>query len=287
MFLRSRRSKTPAFGKVATRAAFSTTGRASLSSFHLRQIKMSATMASANLRATGAAPRVAARSNARPASPPCSAPPGPNAEQKLGDAMVAAAGKFGAKHQMEVRAALSEDAPPRAPRVPQEGAPRGACPADRARDHAAATAVFLQQPTRYPRRDTRVARVFPFSRATDALTADVPVPPVSPIVQQAAAVMPAAAANAADDQGVASSRMSYSRFLVRLRPSTTVVSDDTLAVLQARRDSPRRRARARFCPERIEVHSRAFFSSRSKTTSVDFRFPGGSLLPFHFFQTRL
>jgi hypothetical protein len=41
--------------------------------------------------------------------------------------------------------------------------------------------------------------------------------------------MPAAAANAADDQGVASSRMSYSSFLVRLRPSTTV-SHDTLAV---------------------------------------------------------
>ena len=36
---------------------------------------------------------------------------GPNAEKKLGDAMVAAAGKFGAKHQMEVRAALSEDVP--------------------------------------------------------------------------------------------------------------------------------------------------------------------------------
>ena len=34
---------------------------------------------------------------------------GPNAEQKLGDAMVAAAAKFGAKHQMEVKAALSED----------------------------------------------------------------------------------------------------------------------------------------------------------------------------------
>ena len=50
------------------------------------------------------------------------------------------------------------------------------------------------------------------------LTANVPpVPPISPIVQQAAAVMPAAA-NAADDQGVASSRMSYSRFLVRLPP---------------------------------------------------------------------
>jgi hypothetical protein len=31
--------------------------------------------------------------------------------------------------------------------------------------------------------------------------------------------MPAAAANAADDQGVASSRMSYSRFLVRLSSS--------------------------------------------------------------------
>jgi hypothetical protein len=62
------------------------------------------------------------------------------------------------------------------------------------------------------------------------LTADVPpVPHISPIVEQAAAVMPAAAANAADDQGVASSRMSYSRFLVRLRPSTTV-SHDTLAV---------------------------------------------------------
>ena len=32
-------------------------------------------------------------------------------------------------------------------------------------------------------------------------------------------MMPAAAANAADDQGVASSRMSYSRFLVRLSSS--------------------------------------------------------------------
>lgn len=68
--------------------------------------------------------------------------------------------------------------------------------------------------------------------------------------------MPAAAANAADDQGVASSRMSYSRFLVRLRPSTTV-SDDTLAVCeQARRDPEDARS---VSSQRIEVYFRAFF----------------------------
>ena len=70
---------------------------------------MSATMASANLRATGVAPRVAARSNATARVAQMFRTAGPNAEQKLGDAMVAAAAKFGAKHQMEVKAALSED----------------------------------------------------------------------------------------------------------------------------------------------------------------------------------
>ena len=70
---------------------------------------MSATMASANLRATGVAPRVAARSNAAARVAQMFRTAGPNAEQKLGDAMVAAAAKFGAKHQMEVKAALSED----------------------------------------------------------------------------------------------------------------------------------------------------------------------------------
>jgi hypothetical protein len=99
--------------KSQTRAApaFSTTGRTSLSSFHLRQIKMSATMASANLRATGAAPRVVARSSASSRVATMFRTAGPDVERKLGDAMVAAAGKFGAKHQMEVRAALNEDAP--------------------------------------------------------------------------------------------------------------------------------------------------------------------------------
>ena len=72
---------------------------------------MSATMASANLRATGAAPRVVARSSASSRVATMFRTAGPDAERKLGDAMVAAAGKFGAKHQMEVRAALSEDAP--------------------------------------------------------------------------------------------------------------------------------------------------------------------------------
>lgn len=67
-------------------------------------------MASAT-RATGMAPRVSSRSApaARVATMFRSA--GPNAEQKLGDAMVAAAAKFGPKHQAEVRAALAEDAP--------------------------------------------------------------------------------------------------------------------------------------------------------------------------------
>ena len=97
------------------------------------------------------------------------------------------------------------------------------------------------------------------SPALPSLTADVPpVPPVSPIVQKAAAVMPAAAANAADDQGVASSRMSYSRFLVRLRPSTTV-SDDTLAVCaQARRDPKTRRRALGFVPKNRGLFSRVF-----------------------------
>ena len=72
---------------------------------------MSATLASANLRATGAAPRVVARSSASSRVATMFRTAGPDAERKLGDAMVAAAGKFGAKHQMEVRAALSEDAP--------------------------------------------------------------------------------------------------------------------------------------------------------------------------------
>jgi|TARA_B110000977_G_scaffold198258_1_gene282728 hypothetical protein len=72
---------------------------------------MSATMASANLRATGAAPRVVARSSAASRVATMFRSAGPDAERKLGDAMVAAAGKFGARHQMEVKAALSEDAP--------------------------------------------------------------------------------------------------------------------------------------------------------------------------------
>jgi hypothetical protein len=97
--------------KHAPRQSFATTGRTSLSSFHLRQIKMSATMASANLRATGAAPRVVARSSASSRVATMFRTAGPDVERKLGDAMVAAAGKFGAKHQMEVRAALNEDAP--------------------------------------------------------------------------------------------------------------------------------------------------------------------------------
>jgi hypothetical protein len=51
------------------------------------------------------------------------------------------------------------------------------------------------------------------------LTFDAPsISPIPLVTHQAAAVVPAAAANAADDQGVASSRMSYSRFLVRLSP---------------------------------------------------------------------
>ena len=71
---------------------------------------MAATMASTT-RATGVAPRVSARkaSSARVATMFRAA--GPNAERTLGDAMVAAAAKFGPKHQAEVKAALSEDAP--------------------------------------------------------------------------------------------------------------------------------------------------------------------------------
>ena len=72
---------------------------------------MSATMASANVRATGSAPRVVARSSAQSRVATMFRSAGPDAERKLGDAMVAAAGKFGARHQMEVKAALSEDAP--------------------------------------------------------------------------------------------------------------------------------------------------------------------------------
>ena len=65
-------------------------------------------MASAT-RATGVAPRVSKRNQARVATMFRSA--GPNAERTLGDAMVAAAAKFGPKHQAEVKAALSEDVP--------------------------------------------------------------------------------------------------------------------------------------------------------------------------------
>ena len=68
-------------------------------------------MASANIRATGAAPRVVTRSSAASRVATMFRSAGPDAERKLGDAMVAAAGKFGRKHQMEVKAALSEDAP--------------------------------------------------------------------------------------------------------------------------------------------------------------------------------
>lgn len=67
-------------------------------------------MASAT-RATGVAPRVSSRdaSSTRVATMFRSA--GPNAERTLGDAMVAAAAKFGPKHQAEVKAALSEEVP--------------------------------------------------------------------------------------------------------------------------------------------------------------------------------
>ena len=178
-------------------------------------------MASANLRATGAAPRVVARSSASSRVATMFRTAGPDAERKLGDAMVAAAGKFGAKHQMEVRVALSEDAPAPERRAFLKKALLGV------RARADPRAITRRDPTssrkKQPTRggiclSTRVARVFPFSRATESDRRCPPRPPVSPIVQQAAAVMPAAAANAADDQGVASSRMSYSRFLVRLRP---------------------------------------------------------------------
>jgi len=156
---------------------------------------------------------------------------GPNAEKKLGDAMVAAAGKFGAKHQMEVRAALSEDAPSGVRREFLKKALLGVrLPLDRARAIATRASEETAPPTSsihslalcdLARPSARRSRAFPLTSR--------PLPPRRTLIAQAAAVMPAAAANAADDQGVASSRMSYSRFLVRLRPSTTV-SHDTLAV---------------------------------------------------------
>lgn len=226
-------------------------------------------MASANLRATGAAPRVVARSSASSRVATMFRTAGPDAERKLGDAMVAAAGKFGAKHQMEVRAALSEDAPAPERRAFLKKALLGVrARADpRTITRRDPTSSRKKQPTRggasaYP----HVWRACFRSPALPSLTADVPpVPPVSPIVQQAAAVMPAAAANAADDQGVASSRMSYSRFLVRLRPSTTV-SDDTLAVCeQARRDP---KTRARFRPKESRFIFARFFSSRSRRSET-------------------
>ena len=88
--------------------------------------------------------------------------------------------------------------------------------------------------------------------------------------------MPAAAANAADDQGVASSRMSYSRFLVRLRPSTTV-SDDTLAVCeQARRDP---KTRARFRPKESRFIFARFFSFEKKRDTANPNAPLTALFP--------
>lgn len=71
---------------------------------------MAATMASAT-RATGVAPRVSSRNASSTRVATMSRSAGPNAERTLGDAMVAAAAKFGPKHQAEVKAALSEDVP--------------------------------------------------------------------------------------------------------------------------------------------------------------------------------
>ena len=225
-------------------------------------------MASANLRATGAAPRVVARSSASSRVATMFRTAGPDAERKLGDAMVAAAGKFGAKHQMEVRAALSEDAPAPERRAFLKKALLGV------RARADPRAITRRDPTssrkKQPTRggiclSTRVARVFPFSRATESDRRCPPRPPVSPIVQQAAAVMPAAAANAADDQGVASSRMSYSRFLVRPRPVDDRQSRHAGSFLNRRGAIEDARS---VLSQRIEVYFRAFFLSRSRRSET-------------------
>jgi len=239
-----------------------TNERAAPSTSHARPIQMSATMASANLRATGVAPRVASRdASARVATMFRSA--GPNAEKKLGDAMVAAAGKFGAKHQMEVRAALSEDAPSGVRREFLKKALLGVrLPLDRARAIATRASEETAPPTSsihslalcdLARPPARRSRAFPLTSR--------PLPPRRTLIAQAAAVMPAAAANAADDQGVASSRMSYSRFLVRAATNQETpwrfprLSRDLqgTSLFRARVEAlgaPRERARRRSCDRR-------------------------------------
>ena len=177
---------------------------------------------------------------------------GPNAEKKLGDAMVAAAGKFGAKHQMEVRAALSEDAPSGVRREFLKKALLGVrLPLDRARAIATRASEETAPPTSsihslalcdLARPSARRSRAFPLTSR--------PLPPRRTLIAQAAAVMPAAAANAADDQGVASSRMSL-RFLVRGPPHPRIRcqyealrSAPALSDALGRRAAPSPRARS-------------------------------------------
>jgi hypothetical protein len=87
-----------------------------------------------------------------------------------------------------------------------------------------------------------------------ALSEDAPVNERRAFLKKAllgaAAVMPASAATAADDQGVASSRMSYSRFLVS-RPSLlplSTVGDDTrhvfaLPAISAKKKADKKKAK--------------------------------------------
>ena len=116
---------------------------------------------------------------------------GPDAERKLGDAMVAAAGKFGAKHQMR-----SGRPSARTPRPRRRAFLKKALLGVRA--HADPRAITRRDPRHPQKQPTRggiclshVWRACFRSPALPSLTADVPpVPPVSPIVQQAAARCP-------------------------------------------------------------------------------------------------
>ena len=109
--------------------------------------------------------------------------------------------------------------------------------------------------------------------------------------------MPAAAANAADDQGVASSRMSYSRFLVR-GPHRPRIRWQFLRLseISRRRFSDALGRRAAHIASMRAIERLVAIIARDlnvpipratpKTTSVDFA-PGGSFLYLStFFTTR-
>ena len=107
--------------------------------------------------------------------------------------------------------------------------------------------------------------------------------------------MPAAAANAADDQGVASSRMSYSRFLVRGPPHPRIRWHfEALRDLRRRFSDALGRRAAHIASMRAIERFVAIIArdlnvpiprATPKTTSLDFA-PGGSFTFPLFFTTR-